>query len=61
VSVELVVIVVTSLIELTELTFVAWMAYRMNSKMTADDAALYLQGRRVEDVLKEMRESLRDR
>lgn len=62
---------ITLFIELTELTFVAWMAYRMSSKMAADDTALYLkmasddaalllQGRRIEDVLKEMRESLRN-
>jgi hypothetical protein len=59
VSLELIVIIVTSLIELTELTFVALMAYRMNSKMAADDASLFLQGRRIEDVVREMRESLK--
>jgi hypothetical protein len=58
VSAELIAIIVTSFIEVTELSFVAWMAYRMNTKMAADDAALYLQGRRIEDVLKEMRQSL---
>jgi hypothetical protein len=58
VSAELIAIIVTSFIEVTELSFVAWMAYRMNATMAADDAALYLQGRRIEDVLKEMRQSL---
>ena len=32
---------------------------RMNEKLTADDAAIYLQGRRVEEILKEMRDSLK--
>ncbi len=65
-------ITATLFIEFAELTFVAWMAYRMSSKMAADDAAIYLkmatddaalllQGRRIEDVLKEMHESLKNR
>ncbi len=58
-SVELIAIITTFLIGITELSFVAWMTYRMSVKMAADDAALFLQGRRVEDVLKEMQESLR--
>lgn len=68
---QLIAIMITLFIELAELTFVAWMAYRMSSKMGADDAAIYLkmasddaalilQGRRIEDVLTEMRESLRN-
>jgi hypothetical protein len=28
----------------------------MYAKMSADDAALYLQGRRIQEALKEMRE-----
>jgi hypothetical protein len=31
----------------------------MSEKMAADNAAIFLQGRRIDDVLKEMRESLR--
>ena len=31
---------------------------RMGRKMDADGAALFLQGRRVEEVLREMRETL---
>jgi hypothetical protein len=60
VSAELIIIVVAFFIQLTELTFVAWMAYQMSSKMAADDAALYLQRKRIEDVIKQMRDSLRD-
>jgi hypothetical protein len=59
VSIELIAIVVTFLIGVTELTFVAWMVYQMSEKMAADNAAIFLQGRRIDDVLKEMRESLR--
>ena len=69
-SIEVIVLVAAFIIALTQLTFVALLTFRMNSKMAADDAALYLkmasddaalllQGRRIEDVLKEMHESLR--
>jgi hypothetical protein len=48
-------ILVTSLIEITYLSAIL---YRMYTKMNADDAALYLQGRKIEEVLKEMRGEL---
>jgi hypothetical protein len=35
------------------------MLYRIGRKQEADDAALYLQGRRIQEVLREMREELR--
>jgi len=54
-SAELIAILVTSLIEVTYLSSIL---YRMYTKMSADDAALYLQGRRIEEVLKEMRGEL---
>jgi hypothetical protein len=52
-SAELIAILVTSLIEVT---FLGSILYRMYTKMNADDAALYLQGRRIEEILKEMRQ-----
>ncbi len=52
---ELIAILVTSLIEVT---FLGWMIYRMYTKMGAEDAALYLQGRKIEEVLRDMREQL---
>jgi hypothetical protein len=55
VSAELIAIPVTSLIEVTLLDT---NLYRMYAKMNADDAAFYLQGRRIEDLLKQMREEL---
>jgi hypothetical protein len=59
VSIELIAIIVTFLIGVTELTFVAWLVYQVREKMAADDTAIFFQGRRIEDVLKEMRGSLR--
>ena len=52
-SAELIAILVTSLIEVT---FLGSILYRMYTKMNADDAALYLRGRRIEEILKEMRQ-----
>lgn len=54
-SPELIAILATSLIEVT---FLGTILYRMRDKMDADDAALNLQGRRIEEVLKEMRGEL---
>jgi hypothetical protein len=34
------------------------MLYRLSNKQQADDAALYLHGRRIREVLREMREEL---
>ena len=48
-------ILVTSLIEVT---FLGSILYRMRDKIDADDAALYLQGQRIRETLKEMREEL---
>ena len=42
-------VVIISLIEVTLL-------YRVHTKMSADDAALYLQGRRIQEVLELMRQ-----
>ena len=52
-STELIAILLTSLIEVT---FLGSILYRMYTKMNADDAALYLQGRRIEEILKEMKQ-----
>jgi hypothetical protein len=49
---DLIAILVTSFIEVT---FLGSILYRMYTKMSADDAALYLHGRRIEEVLKEMK------
>lgn len=51
-SSELIAILVTSLIEVIWLSAIL---YRMYTKMSADDAALYLQDKRIEEILAEMR------
>jgi len=51
-------VIVTSLVEVAMLIYVARLEHSTRNKMDADDAALYLQGRRVEEVLREMRKEL---
>jgi len=57
-SLELAAILVTSLLEMFGLVVLGAMLYRMSTKMAADDAALYLHGHRIEQILKEMRAEL---
>jgi hypothetical protein len=56
-SLELAAVLVTSLLEMGGLVFLASPLYRTRG-MEADDAALYLQGGRVEEILREMRAEL---
>jgi hypothetical protein len=58
---ELLAILITSTIQIVGLVILGTMLLRMGQKMDADDAALVLQGRRVEEVIREMRETLRNR
>ena len=58
---ELLAILITSTIQIGGLVILGTMLLRMGRKMDADDAALFLQGRRVEEVIREMRETLRNR
>lgn len=61
-SIELVGILttaVTALLQMVGLVILGFMLRGMREKMDADDAALYLQGKRIEDVLQEMRQELR--
>ena len=60
-STELLAILITSTIQIAGLVILGTMLLRMGRKMDADDAALFLQGRRVEEVIREMRETLRNR
>ena len=57
-SLELIAILATSAFEMGGLIFLGILLYRTRSKVEADDAALYLQGHRIEQVLKEMRAEL---
>jgi hypothetical protein len=45
---ELLAILITSTIQIAGLVILGTMLLRMGQKMDADDAALFLQGRRVE-------------
>ena len=58
VSVDLTAVLVTALLEFAGLVYIAKLLHSSRDKMDADDAALYLQGRRVEEVLREMRAEL---
>jgi hypothetical protein len=60
-STELLATLVTSTIQIAGLVILGTMLRRMGGKMDADDAALFLQGRPVEEVIREMRETLRNR
>jgi len=57
-TLELAAVLVTALLELTGVVILGGMLYRMRDKMDAHDASLYLQGKRVEEVLREMRREL---
>ena len=52
-SIELIAILATSLIEVL---FLGTLLYRMYTKMGADDAALYLQDCKIEEILRAMRD-----
>jgi hypothetical protein len=51
-------LVIATVFEIAVLGFVASLVYRTREKMDADDAALYMQGRRVQEILREMRAEL---
>jgi len=51
-------IFVTVLLEFAGLVYIAKLVHSSPDKMDADDAALYRRGRRVEEVLREMRAEL---
>ena len=60
-STELLAILIASTIQIAGLVILGTMLLRVGQKTGADDAALFLQGRRVEEVIREMRETLRNR
>jgi hypothetical protein len=57
-NLDLVAIAAVLLTSLVEAVFLGAVLYRMRDKIDADDAALYLQGKRIEEVLREMRGEL---
>jgi hypothetical protein len=60
-STELLAILIASTIQIAGLVILGTMLLRVGQKMGADDAGLFLQGRRVEEILREMRETPRNR
>lgn len=57
-NLDLVAIAAVLLTSLVEAVFLGAVLSRMRDKIDADDAALYLQGKRIEEVLREMRAEL---
>jgi len=53
------VIAVATTLQIAGLVFIAFQVRKMNDKMIADDASIFLQGRQVQEILREMRELLR--
>jgi hypothetical protein len=53
------VIAVATTLQIAGLAYIANQNRKMNDKMTADDASIFLQGRQVQEILREMRELLR--
>jgi cell division protein FtsL len=56
-SVELIAILITALIAIVSWAIEIAYLIHMTRKMNADDAAIYLQGRKIEEILRAMRES----
>jgi len=57
---DIIAIIIATLLEIAGLGFIAYQVRKMNDKMIADDASIFLQGRQVQQILREMREMLRD-
>lgn len=58
-SIELIAVLLTAGFQSILIVIALVMLYRMSTKQQADTAALYLQGRRIQEVVREMREELR--
>jgi predicted DNA repair protein MutK len=55
-----VVIAIATTLQIAGLVSIAFQVRRMNDKMIADDASIFLQGRQGQEILREMREILRN-
>jgi len=54
-----IILAIAATLQIAGLVFIAFQVRRMDDKMIADDASVYLQGRQVQQILREMRELLR--
>lgn len=57
----LVLSVAALVMEVAGLSFLGWLVHKVWQQTQADDAAIFLQGRRVEEILREMRQLVRER
>jgi hypothetical protein len=55
-----IVLAVAATLQIAGLVYIANQNRKMNDQTTADDASIYLQGRQVQQILREMRETLRN-
>jgi hypothetical protein len=55
-----IVLAVAATLQIAGLVYIANQNRKMNDRMIADDASIYLQSRHVQQVLREMREMLRN-
>lgn len=60
-TIELILLTLVALAQVAGFTMLGIMLYRMWEQTGAVTAATFLQGRRIEDVLEEVREELRRR
>ena len=56
---DIIAIVIATVLQIAGLGFIAYQVRRMNDKMIADDASIFLQGRQIQEIVREMRELLR--
>lgn len=54
-----VVIATATTLQIAGLVFIGFQVRRMNDKIIADDASILLQGRQVQEIVREMRDLLR--
>ena len=54
-----IVIAIATTLQIAGLAYIANQNRKMNDKMIADDASISLQGHQVQQILREMRETLR--
>ncbi len=57
-TLDIVAIIISTTIQLVALAYIANQNRKMNDKMIADDASISLQGHQVQQILREMRETL---
>jgi hypothetical protein len=57
---DIIAIMIATVLQIAGLGFIAYQVRKMNDRMIADDASIFLQGRQVQQIIHEMRELLRN-